>query len=143
MSREKPKVPQRKQGIAALPEYLKANATAEAVLDHLQQNGVISTDQAKRLLESTTKLVQVSNSQSNKFWKSIDASVNAAGSNDTSKEAAKRMQDKLFDWLDQNAQKHKGNLDDLAHKAFDANVVGRSVSWIRKQITLWKERRRK
>jgi hypothetical protein len=51
-----------------------------------------------------------------------------------------QQQDLLFDWLDKNIQKYEGALDKCAIDARDkVPGLGRSLSWIRKKITFYKQ----
>ena len=79
MSKPKPP-PSAPVGLAALPTLLNAKETAEAVLAQLHESGAIAKDQIDKCLPSITQLVQKSNDQQEKFWKSVYASVNAIAS---------------------------------------------------------------
>lgn len=135
----KPKAPKEEQGIGALPAHITAESTAKAVLHELQRMGLITSNQAKHCLVPVTDIVRTSNQQNEDFWKSVYSSLNAATSNRRSKETAAKMQAHFFGWLDKAHAQHKGNLEQLAVKAFSKEVVPRSIPWIRKQITHWRK----
>jgi hypothetical protein len=143
MSSSKLRVQKVKLGIAALPEQLSAKSTAEAVLTELQRMGAIPAYQTKQYLESITGIVRASNDRNEEMWQSVYATVNATNSNKESKKTSAKMQTQLFVWLDRVVPMHKGNLDQLADKAVSAEVVPRSSTWIRKQITQWKKLQKK
>ncbi len=143
MSKPKEKKPSAPVGLAALPTFLNAKKTAEAVLAQLHESGAIAKDQIDKCLPSITQLVQKSNDQQEKFWKSVYASVNAIASH--TERTAKLIADRerLFTWLDQKMPIARKNLDGVAIQAASQKVVLRNTDWIRKRITDWNKLRKK
>ena len=139
MSKPKEKKPSAPVGLAALPTFLNAKKTAEAVLAQLHESGAITKDQIDKNLPSITLIVQKLNDQQETFWKSVYASVNARASHSERQAESVKHSTTLFVWLDKHMPKHRGNLDHVAERAVSERVVPRSVPWVRKQITEWKK----
>ena len=68
--------------------------------------------------------------------KTSRGSVNQIKSKIEAKSAKAKAQAKLHPWLDKNISKYKGNLENCAYEALHKFPdLGRSYSWIRKEIT--------
>jgi hypothetical protein len=108
------------------------------LFQYVAQWDEISEDQLRQLVTKESLLQMILLAFEHQT--SIKGKYYSSKSKIEAKKKKEQQQDLLFDWLDKNIRKYEGALDKCAIDARDKiSGLGRSLSWIRKKITLYKQ----